>query len=668
MGNIDQLVKKYPKSPSGYRDVNPNTFTDAVKDRKTKETLEALISRNNFIHLPYIGSKENTRLQLDIKFRRKGLWVGYITHDKKIVVEYYNNDNIENEYWKDDLYWIPYSEALNISLNEEDLTYTSRGIEFANRDTTQGMGKIIVRRNKPILKQFSQANTIYEICYDFDLKDKTLEIPDNCILDFKGGSFNNGTIILNNDCKVLGKNTTFNTHIIVKGRNVTISDINIEVSGVCVYGDNPYDVSNLTINNCNLISTKDNCIKIVTDTLDGVVENINIRNSNMKFHRMGIELQNHGNDSVRFVGGTITNCKFSLLDTSSYNYGYAISLSGRGNNINITDCLFDKCYMGIELVGFNYTIISNNKMINGIGTYLIAATNVRRMTGTLISNNTFDGQGLFITNTDRAHIIDNIFTNNRGITFTASNRCLFKENNCIFTSNTTTAVMLENSYNCRIEDNNLDISASTNFFSIMRAYGSNAKYNVFRSNFIAKPEGGNVFDQINEASNNYCYDYYFINNGSHSSTEINSLNNNITSSVNSLKNSLLHKVSESFSSLPIGTCCLVYGVNSAGKVSNPKLIIRKATALDNNKIDINLKFMFRDGNNQHYANVRLVDSSYSLKNPYVEKSGSMSSITYAKTTDGDYTVYTITFSGAYEDAIVQGFAYCSSSHNISWCG
>lgn len=199
MGNIDQLVKKYPKSPSGYRDVNPNTFTDVVKDRKTKETLEALISRNNFIHLPYIGSKENTRLQLDIKFRRKGLWVGYITHDKKIVVEYYNNDNIENEYWKDDLYWIPYSEALNISLNEEDLSYTSRGIEFANRDTTQGMGRIIIRRGKPILEQFSQANTIYEICYDFDLKGNTLEIPDNCILDFSyGGTINNGTIKLNN--------------------------------------------------------------------------------------------------------------------------------------------------------------------------------------------------------------------------------------------------------------------------------------------------------------------------------------------------------------------------------------------------------------------------------------------------------------------------------------
>lgn len=217
MGNIDQLVKKYPKSPSGYRDVNPNTFTDAVKDRKTKETLEALISRNNFIHLPYIGSKENTRLQLDIKFRRKGLWVGYITHDKKIVVEYYNNDNIENEYWKDDLYWIPYSEALNISLNEEDLTYTSRGIEFANRDTTQGMGKIIVRRNKPILEQFNQTNTIYEICYDFDLKDKTLEIPDNCILYFKGGSFSNGNIVGNNTKIKAGLEKIFNVNIELKG-------------------------------------------------------------------------------------------------------------------------------------------------------------------------------------------------------------------------------------------------------------------------------------------------------------------------------------------------------------------------------------------------------------------------------------------------------------------
>lgn len=109
MGAIKQLIKKDYKSPSGYKDIDPKSFTDAIKDRKTKETVEVLIARNNFIFLPYSGSVGDTRLLLDEKFRRKGLWVGYITQDKNYVVEYYNNDLIEDDYWKNDKYWISYN-------------------------------------------------------------------------------------------------------------------------------------------------------------------------------------------------------------------------------------------------------------------------------------------------------------------------------------------------------------------------------------------------------------------------------------------------------------------------------------------------------------------------------------------------------------------------------
>lgn len=40
----------------------------------------------------------------------------------------------------------------------------------------------------------NQPNTIYEIRYDFDLNNKTIDIPKNCILKFEGGAFNNGFI------------------------------------------------------------------------------------------------------------------------------------------------------------------------------------------------------------------------------------------------------------------------------------------------------------------------------------------------------------------------------------------------------------------------------------------------------------------------------------------
>ena len=44
----------------------------------------------------------------------------------------------------------------------------------------------------------NQSNTIYEIRYDFDLNGATINIPDNCILKFKGGIISNGTINGNN--------------------------------------------------------------------------------------------------------------------------------------------------------------------------------------------------------------------------------------------------------------------------------------------------------------------------------------------------------------------------------------------------------------------------------------------------------------------------------------
>lgn len=209
MGNIDQLVKKSSQSSSGYRDVTPKTFTDAVIDRKTKESLESLISKNNFIHLPYVGSKEATRLLLDEKFRRKGLWVGYVLYDKTLVVEYYNSDYIDDNHWKDSSYWVPYNSAGDIKLNEDDLVATANGIGLADRDDSKGMAKVILRANKPITEQLLLRNCIYEIRYNFNLNNEELVVPDNCILDFQGGSISNGNIIGNNTL-INAINTVFN--------------------------------------------------------------------------------------------------------------------------------------------------------------------------------------------------------------------------------------------------------------------------------------------------------------------------------------------------------------------------------------------------------------------------------------------------------------------------
>lgn len=49
-----------------------------------------------------------------------------------------------------------------------------------------------------IQTKFSKTNMIYKITKDYDLNNCILTIPAGCTLDFQGGSFTNGTLILNN--------------------------------------------------------------------------------------------------------------------------------------------------------------------------------------------------------------------------------------------------------------------------------------------------------------------------------------------------------------------------------------------------------------------------------------------------------------------------------------
>lgn len=95
-------------------------------------------------------------------------------------------------------------ENLNSKLvvaDEEDVTAVDGKIKFKDRDTTNGMGYNILRLpENGILTQdmINQANTIYEIRYNFDLNGATITIPENCTLKFEGGGLANGEIVLDN--------------------------------------------------------------------------------------------------------------------------------------------------------------------------------------------------------------------------------------------------------------------------------------------------------------------------------------------------------------------------------------------------------------------------------------------------------------------------------------
>lgn len=84
--------------------------------------------------------------------------------------------------------------------NGEDIDFNAGGLlQFANRaydaQDPNGMGYVILRKNKTFAEQVTAANTIYEIRYDFDLNGGSVTIPAGCVLMFKGGALTNGTVI-----------------------------------------------------------------------------------------------------------------------------------------------------------------------------------------------------------------------------------------------------------------------------------------------------------------------------------------------------------------------------------------------------------------------------------------------------------------------------------------
>ena len=72
-------------------------------------------------------------------------------------------------------------------VNADDLSIVNNKIQLSNRGTTDGIGKVILRRDQSFASQLTQTNTIYVILYNFTLT-SNVTIPADCILEFDGGS------------------------------------------------------------------------------------------------------------------------------------------------------------------------------------------------------------------------------------------------------------------------------------------------------------------------------------------------------------------------------------------------------------------------------------------------------------------------------------------------
>lgn len=140
--------------------------------------------------------------------------------------------------------------------DEEDITVTDnqtlklKDKEYAPKDYS-GMGRVYLRKhyvngvNTLTQHMMRKPNTIYIIQYDYCLAGQMIEVPENCVLDFQGGSLRNGIInchntIIRNQFK--GSTTLIGSYILEDAlpdeEDITIEDHSLK------FKDRQYNTNN----------------------------------------------------------------------------------------------------------------------------------------------------------------------------------------------------------------------------------------------------------------------------------------------------------------------------------------------------------------------------------------------------------------------------------------
>ena len=97
-------------------------------------------------------------------------------------------------------------QGIYFPMNTDTIFYrrdTDNYYRFNGRELVEYFGTVVSEINVLTQAMINEINTIYIIQYDYDLKGATIYLPENCVLDFEGGSFHNGVVIGNNT-KVVG--------------------------------------------------------------------------------------------------------------------------------------------------------------------------------------------------------------------------------------------------------------------------------------------------------------------------------------------------------------------------------------------------------------------------------------------------------------------------------
>ena len=236
----------------------PNTDFDSIFDVNGKSLTEFesgivydVSAHNNnavFKSLQDLLSSSNLSTLIPMSVRHGGMSIRFIqSSDNKyvqwrLVSKYWNTDVnnwvAENEDFRNNVMQEVNTAVASIkpieitgnvtnASDEEDLTSVNVGgtdvLKFKDKPYTpltySGMGRKILRKNivdsiNTLTQSMMQdTNTIYVIQYDFDLRGATIEIPEKCVLEFNGGSLDNGVLLGNKTSIVAGSYKIFGDNL-----------------------------------------------------------------------------------------------------------------------------------------------------------------------------------------------------------------------------------------------------------------------------------------------------------------------------------------------------------------------------------------------------------------------------------------------------------------------
>lgn len=251
----EKPVKQLIAGADSQTEFYPKQLMQNVLDGEAGENLYAYLSKFNHINAGYVASASAARNAIPEIYRKPGFIITYYINEKPTTEQFIGTkEDASNGNWVSNSYWqlvdgIGEVESNSITLNQlskevidllgkgnnkitnypdgEDLTeidacggngkHEINVLKFAdkkyNSTNFSGLGRIYLRKNlveieqenrtkvtKNILTQemINATNTRYIIQYDYDLGGETITVPEGCVLQFEGGSFNNGNLILKN--------------------------------------------------------------------------------------------------------------------------------------------------------------------------------------------------------------------------------------------------------------------------------------------------------------------------------------------------------------------------------------------------------------------------------------------------------------------------------------